>query len=569
MGNTRENRICQNCKLNFTIELDDFSFYEKIKVPAPTFCPECRQQRRYAWRNERTLYRRDCDLCGKSTITIYSPNKSLKVYCLKCWWGDEWDPSSYGKDFDFSRSFFEQYQEFQREVPRMALLSKNSINSDYTNHSGDDKNTYLSFCCFDDEDVFYSTWIFKSRNCMDCSYIYDKGERLYECISSRRTYHSQFGIFLENCVDCYYCYDCHNCNNCFLSSNLRGKSYFFNNKQLTREKYLEKVVEYDLSSYKNREKLYIEYIDLMKDKSIHRYVISERNANCTGNLLYNSKNSFNCFDAEILEDTKNLYASLMVKDSMDLYHVGGQPSSTELAYECHGCKALYNSQFCHLCYDNQNLEYCDSCQNCQNLFGCISIKKGEYMIFNKKYTKEEYFKLKEKIIEHMKKTGEYGEFFPPSVSPVCYNETQGNYYMPMTKEEVLSHGWLWEDKIFGTFSKETTQPENIPDNIKDVDDSIINEILKCETCTKNYNIILDELTFYRHEEIPIPKNCPECRYKKRFSLRLLRKLWHRKCMCDLPNHNHEGKCSIEFETSYAPDRPEIIYCEDCYKKEVY
>ncbi len=117
-----ENKICQNCKKNFTIEPEDFNFYEKIKVPSPTFCPECRQQRRYAWRNERTLYRRDCDLCGKSMVTIYSPNKNLKVYCLKCWWGDGWDPASYGRDFDFSRPFFEQYAELQKEVPRMALF---------------------------------------------------------------------------------------------------------------------------------------------------------------------------------------------------------------------------------------------------------------------------------------------------------------------------------------------------------------------------------------------------------------------------------------------------------------
>jgi hypothetical protein len=32
-----ETKICQNCKKNFIIEPDDFGFYEKIKVPPPTF----------------------------------------------------------------------------------------------------------------------------------------------------------------------------------------------------------------------------------------------------------------------------------------------------------------------------------------------------------------------------------------------------------------------------------------------------------------------------------------------------------------------------------------------------
>ncbi len=191
--------ICQNCKKDFTIEVEDFNFYEKIKVPPPTWCPECRQLRRYAWRNERTLYRRNCDLCKKSTVTIYSPNKPYKVYCNECWWGDGWDFTSYGRDFDFYRPFFEQFSELQRDVPRMALLNKNSVNSEYTNHSGDNKNVYLSFSVFNGENVMYSTWTMKSRDSSDCSYIYEKGERLYECIDSRKSYQCQFGIFLRDC----------------------------------------------------------------------------------------------------------------------------------------------------------------------------------------------------------------------------------------------------------------------------------------------------------------------------------------------------------------------------------
>ena len=45
-------------------------------------------------------------------------------------------------------------------------------------------------------------------------------------------------------------------------------------------------------------------------------------------------------------------------------------------------------------------------------------------------------------------------------------------------------------------------------------------------------------------------------------------------------HEHEGPCPNEFETTYpprlasesgeagAPERPEIVYCEKCYLKEV-
>ncbi len=135
-----QTKECQNCKSSFVIDASDFDFYEKIKVPPPTLCPECRQQRRYAWRNERVLYRRTCDLCGKSIISIYSPNKLYKVYCPSCWWSDKWDGLDYGRDFNFSRKFFDQWYELQLQVPRIALLTKNSVRSEYTNHADNNKD---------------------------------------------------------------------------------------------------------------------------------------------------------------------------------------------------------------------------------------------------------------------------------------------------------------------------------------------------------------------------------------------------------------------------------------------
>ena len=98
-------RGCQNCKQDFTIEPDDFLFYEKIKVPPPTFCPECRMVRRMLWRNERYLYKSNCDLCKKGIISVYPAQNNFPVYCCDCWWGDKWDSSVYGVDYDFQNHF--------------------------------------------------------------------------------------------------------------------------------------------------------------------------------------------------------------------------------------------------------------------------------------------------------------------------------------------------------------------------------------------------------------------------------------------------------------------------------
>src|SRR3989344_7363123 len=301
-----EIKNCQNCHKDFTIEKEDFNFYEKIKVPPPTWCPECRQQRRYAWRNERTLYRRNCDLCKKSTVTIYSPNKPHKVYCNECWWGDGWDASAYGVDFDFSRPFFEQFHELQLQVPRMALLNKRSVNSEYTNHSGDNKNVYLSISSFYNENVYYSNWVFYSKDCMDCMYVRERGERLYKCMDVIKSYQCQYNFLMKDCVNVYYSYDMHGCTDCFLSYNLRNRKYCFKNVEYSREEYLKKVAEYDLGSYTVREKLYKEFIDLMEDLAIPKYVTAEFNKDCTGNMFTNSKDSKIVFDSEDVENSKNM-----------------------------------------------------------------------------------------------------------------------------------------------------------------------------------------------------------------------------------------------------------------------
>ncbi|MES2930539.1 MAG: hypothetical protein V4665_02040 [Patescibacteria group bacterium] len=561
-----ETKQCGNCQKDFTIEADDFAFYDKIKVPPPTWCFECRQQRRYAWRNERTLYRRNCDLCSKSMVTIYSPEKPYKVYCQSCWWGDEWDTESYGTEFDFSRSFSEQFSELQHRVPRMALLSKNSVNSEYANHSGDNKNVYFGFSCFGDENVSYSTWTMQSRDCMDCSLIYEKGERLYECIDCRSSFHCQYCILVSGSTDCYYCYDVNNSSNCFLSSNLRNQHYVFMNQKYSREEYLEKIKEFDLASHAVRRALFEEFRRMVEYHAIHKYMIGERNVSSFGNMLFGCKNVTHSFEVDKGEDCTYVYGTLDLKDCMDLYHVGFK---TELCYECQGSTRLYNCQFCHMCYDDSHLMYCDSCQNSQNLFGSVSVKKGEYMIFNKKYSKEEYYELKDKIIEHMKTTGEHGEFFSPAIAPVYFNETRASIYMPLSKEEVLSRGWQWEDKIPGIFGKGTINMEAVPDRIDDIGDEFKSHIYTCGICTKNYNITAEEFAFYKREIIPLPRNCPDCREKSRIAQRPLRKSWHRTCMCDKKTHVHaESPCSNEFETSYAPDRPEKVYCESCYQAEV-
>jgi len=568
-----EKRICQNCKNDFIIEPEDFLFYEKIKVPPPTFCPQCRQQRRMTWRNERSLYKRTCDLCQKNIISMYRKDATFPVYCTKCWYSDKWDATSYSLEYDFSKPFFAQFKELSLIVPRMGIFQRNVINSDYSNMVGESKNVYLSISVvLGSENVFYSWAIDKSFNIFD-SYNLKESDSCYENIECEKNYNCQYLSLSKSCIDSHFLVDCVNCSNCVLSSNLRNKEFYIQNKQYSKEHYFEEIKKLNLGSRKVQELLISEF-DVICKKTIYRYANILKSVNSTGNNLLNTKNCFNCFDVYNSENVKYGYRTFLQKDCMDIDYGG----KGELMYEYNtGSLNDYNVKFSYSAFDTvQNAEYVESCIFSSNLLGCINIKNKENVILNKVYKKEEFESLREKIIKHMNdmpyidkkdRVYKYGEFFPTEISSFAYNETLAQDFFPLTQEQVIKKGYQWYEPETKNYNI-TIKGTDIPDNIKDVDDKILSKVLgcihegKCEhKCITAFRLTEDEFNFYKKYNIPIPTKCSNCRYYERFSKILPLKLWHRKCM-------KEG-CNNEFETSYAPDRPEIVYCEKCYQGEVY
>ena len=549
--------ICQNCKKEFTIEPDDFGFYEKIKVPPPTFCPECRMQRRLAWRNDFIFYNRKCDLCKRNIISIYSPDNPQVIYCNKCWWSDKWDPKSYGKDFDFSRPFFEQFVEFRLKVPALALFNDNNIgseNCEYTQDFAYGKNCYMCMVAWKMQDCMYLCYGADTKDTVDSMGIWGTGEGLYETMYSGKCFGCRNVYYSSALINCSFCYDCSGCEFCFLCVNLRNKKYCIKNVQYSEKEYKKILGSYKLETFSGNEKARIEFENFILTKP--RKYASFRNCfDCTGNNLTNSKNSKYVFHNRKSENSKYIENGDTQKESYDL-SVGGQLS------ECYEGLTPDNSSralFTIYTWKCMDILYSESCQSSNNCFGCVALKHGEYSVFNKQYSKEKYFELKEKIINYMKGMGEWGEFFPMKYSPFAYNETMANLSFPMTKTEIINSGLRFQENLQQTKGKTTLK--KIPENINDVSSDILNEILECFQCGRNYKIIPNELAFYKKWQIPIPRNCFFCRFKKRFSLRTPSKLWRRKCM--------KERCKNEFETSYAPDRPEIVYCERCYQSEVY
>lgn len=584
-----QTKTCQNCHSQFVVESEDFAFYEKIKVPPPTFCPECRMQRRMTVRNENTLYKDECDLCKKQVISMYSPDKPCPVYCHDCWNSDKWDPLDYGRDYNWQKPFFAQFRELLEKVPRMNLAFYNTnLNSDYGNFVSNDKNVYLSFSIVDCENVYYSRLIDKSREVID-SYFAESCEKIYENVDAHRNYRAKFTYRSRECLDSLFLFDCVNCQNCFMSSNLRNKQYVFRNEQLTKEAYKTEINKVNLGSHSNLHALKEEFRKLIKN-SLHKFADTYKTTDCTGDNIENAKNTKDSFEAyggvENVRFTKRVIG---IKDAYDITGCGRGELMYEIAV---GGFGNYNFKLSQYGNTTKNSEYTDWCHRSSNMFGCVGARDKKFCIFNKQYDEKTFNDLRAKITKHMDESPyvdkkgriyKYGEFFPVELGLFGYNETIANEYFPLSKENAIAAGYPWRDPD-PYLHKPTLKANDIPDNIQEVTDSILNEVIGCESCVRVFRILKAELEFFKSQNIALPRNCPDCRYAERFSMKNPIKLWDRRCMCGATNdlqpttnnryqntvtHFHgDSSCPNEFETSYAPERAELVYCESCYQSEV-
>ena len=541
------NKVCKNCSQNFEITEDDLKFLQKIspkfdgkvyEIPAPTFCPDCRQQRRLCWRNERNLYKRKCDATGKEVISNISADKPFKVYDREYWLSDKWNPLDYGRDFDFSKTFSENFLSLQKEVPRFSRQQQNPMeNSVYCNFASNCKNCYYLFDSDFCEDCLYVNVVNHCKDCVDCSFL-SECELCYECINCKNSYDLKFSRNCVNCSNSLFLESCIGCRNCAFSTNLHDKEYFFANEKLSKEEYEKKVAELKLDEYKNLAH-YLNYCEEFFKKYPRRFMQGTQNQNVHGDYIYNSRDIYHSFNIVDCWDVRYSELLFKAKDCSDVSSFG---EGIEKIYEVttSGLNSHSSAFSFGVVLSSNNIYYSDLTYSSKYCFGCVSLNRNEYCILNKQYSKEEYEKMVAKIVEHMQKTGEWGEFHPALHSPVAYNESIAFDYFPLTKEEALSKGFKWKDKEKKDYLPATK------------------EILACEDCGKNYKIAEMESGFYEKIHTPIPKKCPDCRHISRLKLKNPRKLWDREC----------GNCKAKITTSYSPERPEIVYCEKCYLENI-
>lgn len=543
---------CRICSREFVVNEWEQEHLKKMGgFPLPTLCIDDRHRRRFTHRNERKIYKDKCDLTGKEIISIYSPDKNIKVLAQDVWWSDKWDPLEYGRDFDFNRPFFEQFDELRKSVPHLSLLNSNGENSEYCNLTTDNKNSYLVFGGDFNQDALNSVFCFWSRDVSDLYWV-NKAELSYDCIDCTNCYSVKYAQNTHNCRDSAFLFDCRSCENCIGCVGLRGKKFHIFNKQYSPEEYAVKLKEMRLDTWSGVEKNREEFKNFKLSVPV-LYADILNCENCVGDKLKDAKNCENCFDVYgPAEDLKDIFlGGWNLKDAMSCSHIGHK---SELEYEVIGVPGVTNGAFSSFIWYGSNVLYSDTVAYCNNVFGCSNMHHLNYCIFNKQYSKEEYESLKARIIEHMKKTGEWGEFLPMEYSYFAYNETVAQDFVPKTKDEILAEGLKWHDEEIREI-----KTQDIPDSIHDVKDDILQQTFTCEKTGRPYRIVPQELKLYRQMEVPIPHFAPETRNEMRIRARNPHHTWERNC----------EKCGKIIQTSYSPNRPEKVYCESCYLAEVY
>ena len=562
-----EKKICQNCKKDFIIEPDDFSFYEKIKVPPPTWCPECRMIRRFSCANSWSLFWRNCNKCGKRMLSMFSPQKDLTVYCQSCWWADDWDGTEYAINYDPSRPFLEQLKELSEKTPYATLESTYTTlkNCEYTNSIAYSKNCFMTIWADFCENVYYSSILNGLKWSSDCLRGWES-ELCYESTGFIRSYNVFFSEDFDDCVDIWFSRNCYGCMNCIGCANLRGASYNIFNVQYGKEEYAKKLKEFGFDSWMKLREFEKQAREFWITKPYREFHGNAFNLNVTGEHVYLSKNSKESYILNYAENCK--WCQLItVSDTKDCRDYTGWGNKAELLYECLQVgDGASNCKFSSHCFpDSLNDEYCHWAISGKNNFGCVNLKHKQYCILNKQYSKEDYEKLKDRIIEDMKKNPyidklgrvwSYGEFFSPGFGNFAYNKSNAMRFFPKEKEEATSLGYSWDDTE-NPSAECTIKSEALPQTITETNDSILQEIIECSNCKRGYKIIQGELELLRKVNLPVPHQCPKCRENRRFARMNKPGMYNR--ICD--------KCKKEIYTPYASDRPEIVYCVKCYQQE--
>jgi hypothetical protein len=555
-------RICAACAKEFMVEPADIDFYKMLRVPPPTKCPLCRKKRRFGHLlRVPKFFKKKCSAPGhnEEVISVFPPASPQKIYDFVFYNSDQWGGEQFGVSYDPNELLFPQLKDLFFLVPHAPLeRDPNSVNCDYTLGGKGGKNNYYCSMGYGTEDSSYSFDVRHCRGVIDCSIMSDS-EACFGSVGSYNCSHCFFVFDCGECIDSSFLYECKNCSNCFLCSNLHNRSYVFNNEQLTKEKYNERIKSIDLGD-RNILNGYLErFHDGIMKHALRRALRNVHTNDSIGDDLKECKRCDYVFRATKSENMRYADNLENARDGMDVLNMIGEKN-----YECVGSfEGGTDNRFSMFVRRSSFVEYCAECRNCNYCFACVGLRNKKFHIFNKLFEEEEYWKVIDGIKTKMLSDGEYGEFFELTLGLIPYQSSAGQLYFPLEDEEIQKSGIPWYAEPGSNIPKDMPllkAPDEVESDIKNVDEGILDKAIVCEATGKLFRLIKSELEFYKKMSLPLPTRHPWQRLTDRTKFEhslLLHPFMCQKC--------HE----ISFSVYSEQEQKELkIYCERCYLKEV-
>ncbi|MCX6757948.1 MAG: hypothetical protein NTZ44_03665 [Candidatus Nomurabacteria bacterium] len=559
-------RICkwkgehQHCEGKFEITNEDISFLKMLRVPAPNFCPTCRRIKRQSFMGFAQLFKRKCDVVGhdESIISVFSKECPFPVVDYKYFASDEFDSFLYRKNYEENTSPMEQLFSLRKIFPMPSFLNRDSssINSDYSNGGRDNKNCYYTSGCYTVENAWYSNMLVKSKEIMDCRTV-KHSDHVYSSLYSDHLYKSYFTYFSNSCTDSMFLFDCRNCINCFGCVNLRNAKYCIWNEQYSKEDY-EQFIKSNLPFSRdfleeNKQKFW----QLVKSLPINASRNMTVKNNVNGVMNVNSNNLYDVTESSKAENVRHADGALTHQNSMDLLYSGG---SSLLYGTINIGSQSSNVRFSVSCKFSTNSEFIFNSNNLDNCFMCFGLQHKSYCILNKQYSPDEYFKIIDEIKSDMIKRGEYDDGLSFEFSAQAYNFSLAQISFPLTEQEIIKlGGYMAEEPESNAGDMKILSKEEVPQTIDEVSDDIVDYAIKCEVTARPFRITPSELQFYRIMKLPLPTIHPIVRMRKYYELAPIGKSYPAVC----------SKCGKSFRSLFDPKDGYKLYCEDCYKQEVY
>ncbi|MFN8391289.1 MAG: hypothetical protein U0136_13435 [Bdellovibrionota bacterium] len=499
--------FCRISGEQFEISDAERNYCEQQSVPLPNLAPRERLRRILNFRASPYLYHGVCAISGKRIISPIPPDSGFKVYnsILE----SQLDATQYARPYDFRRGFFEQFEELLRVVPFSAHIgvAASNENCDFSHGASWSKNCYLCFRAQRAEDCLYSRYLRTAKDVVDCVWVVES-ELCYACSDISRCFDLAFSVNCRNCTSGRFLTDCVGCNDCFGCVGLVHASHCFLNEQLTPTEYNRRIAAIDLSRRSECE-AWMMRVAALAQRGRRSYF--EKCEDSTGNYLVECGRATECFFCHNVEDLEYCIGADKLKSS---FFTVGMGAGSELLYCCEASGANgFDIRFSSNCVNGvQHIEYCSNVSNgSTHCFGSVGLRRNSYCVLNQEYSKSEYLDLVSRIKRQMIERGEYGEPFPPTLSPYSFNRSEANDFLPLDRQVAMSRGYRWQPDD----PPELGDAADMPDGLGDVSESVLAKKFRCPVSGKLFALQKKELEFHCRLNLALPDTAPLVRLAER------------------------------------------------------